>query len=51
MLVIQKRQAEGNSQQVEEIVVAGQNDEHLKQHLAAMNPQNQVVISEEWKNK
>ena len=33
VLVVQKGQTEGQSQQVEEIVVAGQNDEHLKQHL------------------
>lgn len=50
MLVIQKRQAEGDSEQVEEIVVAGQNDEHLEQHLPEMNPQNQEVISEGWQN-
>lgn len=33
MLVVQKRQTQGQGQQVEEIVVASQNYEHLKQHL------------------
>lgn len=33
VLVIQKWQAEGQSQEVEEIVVTRQNDENLKQNL------------------
>lgn len=43
VLVIQERQAEAQSQQVEEVVVARQNDENLKQNL--QNKQNAVVIS------
>jgi len=39
MLVVQKRQTEGQSQQVEEIIVASQNDEHLKKHLHVKNKQ------------
>ena len=33
MPIVQKRQAEGQRQQIEEVVVARQNDEKLKQHL------------------
>lgn len=33
VLIIQERQTEGQSQEVEEVVVARQNDENLKQNL------------------
>lgn len=33
MLIIQQRHTKGDCQQVEEVVVSRQNDEHLQQHL------------------
>lgn len=44
MAIIQKWQTEGHSQQVEEVVVARQNDEDLKQHLHEERKQTDFIL-------